>query len=876
MNDSNKNSKKNLNRLLSSFLERNYNTYMNKINYRNNFLNLSSKIDIYQLNNILYDLKQKYNSLLIYNQKRSKKITQILIHLKEEKERLYTILEKKDKIEFIKEDIIIPNFKSTNIAKEEIEKNIFSLTNKKKSIDNLFKAQEDYHHILEYLMECEKKNNISQKKELVNIVEKIRQIKRCQKILDNYLIKNDAEEKDYILLKNKISGSMKLIRKVNRAQSMNIDKIKKEIKEKEFEISNLNDGIKELKEILNQELNIPKKEFNKKIQEAKEYKKNKLKTEKKYIEIINCFSFIQKQIYENNNKNNDKNKMLEIRDYQYNESNKEEKNNLNLNLGDKTQKSSIYSFNLNNKSIFDPFTVKNNNKIKSLFRNKRKRNEIKNVKKIWNKTSSTLYQTLNNFSTINDSKNNISILVNKLQDIKITKNEIFEYLNNIMAKSEFYRNQLNLLRDKEIKLENLKNDYTAKAKNIISNNFFKFDELTKNNKKCKEFLERNELFLNRIKITEQKLIKNKILNHIKDNLNINDNNKNQDFINEEYINNTFYLFRESKNLISIIRKFFLICSDLLKDIYISISKDENCSTSNLEKYFSDNSYIDVLKKINEYYDNEEVIISKDYKLLLQYIKNLLKFCKQNKNALSKDALEEIISNLFNKFYLPGELNNKLDKDFIERFLAKKNKNYNNIFINFTQLVEPALHIIKSLYNLINSDENIKLLNNNKTENEEQSNEIKYNTISSESKRNYKRLNNYIPSKYESKSVNDININDELCKDNDDYEDSHKNKNIINITKNKRHIIKVKLIDKKVADKLYEPFMAKTSYMKKLNFNIPKINKLSNRISKENNQIIKKMGEVTRNMNIFENSDVYTNKLSDTTYNSILKLIQNNT
>ena len=281
MNDSNKNSKKNLNRLLSSFLERNYNTYMNKINYRNNFLNLSSKIDIYQLNNILYDLKQKYNSLLIYNQKKSKKITQILIHLKEERERLYTILEKKDKIEFIKEDIIIPNFKSTNIAKEEIEKNIFSLTNKKKSIDNLFKAQEDYHHILEYLMECEKKNNISQKKELVNIVEKIRQIKRCQKILDNYLIKNDAEEKDYILLKNKISGSMKLIRKVNRAQSMNIDKIKKEIKEKEFEISNLNDGIKELKEIINQELNIPKKEFNKKIQEAKEYKKNKLKTEKK-------------------------------------------------------------------------------------------------------------------------------------------------------------------------------------------------------------------------------------------------------------------------------------------------------------------------------------------------------------------------------------------------------------------------------------------------------------------------------------------------------------------------------------------------------------------------------------------------------------------
>ena len=48
---------------------------------------------------------------------------------------------------------------------------------------------------------------------------------------------------------------------------------------------------------------------------------------------------------------------------------------------------------------------------------------------------------------------------------------------------------------------------------------------------------------------------------------------------------------------------------------------------------------------------------------------------------------------------------------------------------------------------------------------------------------------------------------------------------------------------------------------------------SNKISKENNQIIKKMEEVTRNINIFENSELYTNKLSDTTYNSIFKTIK---
>ena len=873
MNDLNKNpknSRKNLNRVLSSFLTKDNHSLIGKHNHGNVFANISPMINIYQLNNILYDLKHKYNQLLVCNHKKSKKIEQILIILKDEKERLYTIVEKKNKIECSKEDLIIPNFKSINVTKEEMAKNIFKLIEQKNSIDNLFKVQEDYQQILEYLMESEKNNSFLQKKEFVKILEKTRVIKRCQKIIDNYIMKTMKGEKDYILLKNKIGKNIKFVLKINDVQMLTIDKLNNVIKEKEFEISSLKDKIKELKRNISQEINLPKKELEEKIQKAKDFKKNELKTEKKYIEIINCLSFLQKQIYEYNDMNNVKKKNIEISDNQFfDKSNKEEKNNLKL--YHKTQMSSIYSFNKNNKSIFDSFSVINNKKINSLFKNKRKYNEMKNIKKKLIKTQSTLYQTLNNLSSINDTKNNLSILVNKLNDIKITKNEIFEYVNKIMTKSEFYRAQMNLLHDKEINLENLKNSYTTKAKNIISNNIFKFDELTKNNEKCKEFLEKNELFFNGIKNTKQKLAKNKILEHIKNNSKI-DNNKKQDSINEESITNNINLFQKSKNLIRIIRTFFLICFDLLKDIHIAISKDENYSIDEIKKDINDKPYIEVIKKLNEFFENEEVIISKDYKLILQYIKNLLKFCKQNGDVLPKDVLEEINSNLFKKFYLPGELNKKLDNNFINFFLAKKNKNYNDIFIYFTALVEPAVDIIVSLYNLINSNENIKLLKDNNIGKESQRVDKKYNKIASKMKRNKK----YNLFDYKSKSVNNININDELCKDEDD-EVFEKNANINRISRNKMNKLRVKLINKQISDKLYEPYMAKTLFMKNSNLKIPNIKLLSDGF-KANNQIMKKIRGInmfSRKMNLLENSDVYTNKLINITYNSLIKLMKNN-
>ena len=860
--DSN-NSLKKLNRTSSAFFTRNYYSYLNKINKTKNYVK-KSMIKYDQLNFILFNLHQNYNDLLILNQNKEKKIGQLIKTLKEEKERLHVLIEKRNKIELQKENIIIDNYNVIKLTKEESEKNIFALINQKTSVDSLLKGQIDYSHILQYLMECEKKSFISQKKELVNILEKIQNIKRCQKIIDDFFVKNVKKENDYNILKHKILDNIKLVEKINDIQNIDIEKINNEIKAKEVDIQILKDKIKTLNEKIQLEINIAKKELNEKTLEAKELKKNKLKDKKKYIEIINCFHLIQNKIYENNDINENKNEIIEIKDYQlYNQS---KKNRQKLNQEGKTQMNLIYSYNSSNKSnIFDSLNNNKNKNIKLLFRINRKQKKDKSYKKILNKTSSTFYKSINDFNSLNNSDNDLSILVNKFRKIKITKNEIFKYLNELESKSEFYRTQMNVWHNKEINLENLKNIYTIKAENIISNNFFNFDELTKNNEKCKEFLEKYELFLNNRRSSEEKLKKNIILKHIKHNTQININN--YDYIYEKIKNSN--LFQKSKNLINIIRKFILISYDLLNDINILIIKDKN--------FEGDNPYIETLKKINEFYKNEDVQISKDFKLMFQYIKSLLKFCRENNDVISKDAMGEIKSNLYNKFYKPGEMNKILDKEFINQFMTKKNQNYNNIFIFFTEFDEPVFDIIKSIYDLTNSKENKDLLNNNNynnNENQSQISEKRHIILSQKLKRNNKILSNNTSFKYENKSVNlnlNLNLNEEICKD---EEDSEKKENLNSGSKNKKNKWRLKLSDKKVIDKLYGPYMIKSLYLRKSNFNIPNIKLFSSWISKANFQIMKKLGEVnniSKKMNLQYNQDIDTYKLNNNTYNSLIKL-----
>ena len=100
-------------------------------------------------------------------------------------------------------------------------------------------------------------------------------------------------------------------------------------------------------------------------------------------------------------------------------------------------------------------------------------------------------------------------------------------------------------------------------------------------------------------------------------------------------------------------------------------------------------------------------------------------------------------------------------------MTKKNKNYNNIFIHFTELVDPVIDIIKSIYNLIdlNENENINIINNYNEDNENKIIERRFSSISPKSKRNNRRFNNLNSLKYENKSAY---LSSELCKDEEDW------------------------------------------------------------------------------------------------------------
>ena len=91
------------------------------------------------------------------------------------------------------------------------------------------------------------------------------------------------------------------------------------------------------------------------------------------------------------------------------------------------------------------------------------------------------------------------------------------------------------------------------------------------------------------------------------------------------------------------------------------------------------------------------------------------------------------------------------------------------------------------------------------------------------------------------------------------------------------IKKVKSIDEKVIKQLYTPFLEKTVYLRKLNPNILGIKQMTSNSSKHNFEIKKMINDVDKisyQMKVYNNPFLDPNKLSDNTYNSIVRLMLN--
>ena len=927
---------KQLSRTSSGFFERNYNSYLEKIISKKNFIN-SSMIKKAELNNLLYKLKKYNNEIITYSNHKQETINHLKNNLKLI-EFKYNKLKELQDIELPDEKISVKNFNELKMSKDDIEQKLYDLIKEKQDIDYSLKNEQEYNKTIEYMFEDEQNRLLSIKRETNIIEQKLYNVGKYQKIVTDNLKKSEAKNKNYVDLDDKIDNDIKLIDQVNNKQAITNKNLEDIIKLKEKEIKILEEKLNELKESKDNNLNQYENDVKEEIQKAKEMGKKRAEDEKKYFEIINCLYIIQKYFIEEENFN--KEKLLSSKDY--NLLTKMISNNVSSYLDIKkvnTENSIKANFegitksvnnNRTKNRILSSFKIKNDYTSNSTIQEDKKSNNttIKNNSTInLNKTKSFKInpnKTISTFCNTNkfdityysNDKNNIEDLIEKFKSITLSKQTLFDYNSSLMSKLNFYRNQLDDFHFKEINLEGAKKDYEKKVKEIISNNYFDFEELTKYNEKCEKFMEKNEYFISKMKKCSKIEKMNKIMVIInkdkkKDkNIGKEENNNISDQDEDKRISSDDIVFKSSKNIIMSINNFFLTCSDLLKDIIVTINNinnndgnngisekknvyskiDEDNSIfikeNNITVEISDNPFIEAFKKLAEYQKNKEINISYDYKLLLQYINDLKQYADKDENIQKYINLFDLKLFLLDKFYKTGNNpnNKKIDKLFIKRFISKKTPNFNNYFNHFNKLLVPVMTNIKSLCELISDDSNKqyldniiknkyeaiqKLSSNKKLLNQQSENISKNETIEKELKE--KRDNNC---RRMSSSNSEIYKNDELCYDKeetDSFETQSTKKKVVKVRK------RVKSIDEKVINKLYIPFLEKTVYLRKLNPNIPGIKQMTSNNSKANFEIKKMINDVdtiSYQMKIYNNPFLDPNKLSKTTYRSLVKLMLN--
>ena len=925
------NSKKKYVRTTSAFLERNYDNYLFKISQKNNTLNRSA-LQVDQLNSLLYKLKNYYNELSTYNGQKLERLTKLKSELEKDELKLQKMKDLQD-IDLTEEKISLKDFNELKLSKEEIERKLHNLIDEKNKIEYSLKNQEEYNRTIEYMLEDEQNRLFSIKKQSHEIREKIKTLDRYQKIVQSNMNINDKEDQKFQELNNKIDNDIKLVQKVEAEQNSTNDKIQNKIYLKENDVRILEERIKELKGFKKNDLKVSKDELKIKIENAKEFEKKRINDEKKCVEIINCLFLIQKYLYDENTY--DKNQLTQSDEYKLlmqlndetniimksdekinkKEDNKNNYENIYKSEGDLLQKESKNQFHSkiasakNNKNLLFPDSIETpniNKTAKNILKNlplnkssKSSRNFKNNsFKKIKTKTQMTFYQTCSDLITVySDDSNKLNELLKKFNSITITKIEITDFISSLLSKLDFLGEQLNFFHFKELNLENKKSQYNKKVNDIISNNFFIFEELTKNNSKCKEFLEKNEDFIKKMKKNNKKKLGKKIIEKInkKDDLfqsekkMVNFNNKNAPENND--IDEDNIIFSSAKNIIMSVRKFFFTCSDLLKKIiiysksnkdinYTTDKKSNQTRTEDINELISkesnsedkNNKFIQLYKKLDEFLKNKETIITDDYDMLLQYIKNLIDFCKEHEDIISKEDLDDINSNLYEKFYKPEKLELKIDKLFMKRFLAKNPSNFNDIYTHFISLSEQVMENIKEIYDLIHSKENEKFTEENNISNKINDTEDT-NLNKTKQKKIYKR-NTSGRTNISSKSNNFTGTNKfkELSIDEED-------KGNIETQSTKKDVVKKRRIlssvDKNVINKLYTPFLGKTVYLRQLNPNIQGIKQMTSSYSKAYHNINKMIGEVdvvSNQMKIYNNPNLDANQLCDNTYNSLVRLI----
>ena len=300
----------------TEFFIRNYDHYLEKVKQRNK-INSTLKTE-FELNSLLYKLKNFYSDVVAMNKKKSESLIFLRKTLDFEEFKLNQVIEFQD-IELPDEKISVRNFNELKLTKNEVEIQLRNLLKEKQHLDELIKNASEYFKTIEYMCE-EEKNRFKEIKGETNIVEeKINNVRQYQRIVDYNMGKEKIKLSEEKILEDKLSKVLELVDEVNLNQKIKNEKLDKIIFEKERRVEELKSRLLEIKRLNKMENIEYQNEIKRKIEKGKEYGQNQRIKEKKVAEIIYCLYLIQNYFF-NEEEDFDRKKMMNSNEYKLLES----------------------------------------------------------------------------------------------------------------------------------------------------------------------------------------------------------------------------------------------------------------------------------------------------------------------------------------------------------------------------------------------------------------------------------------------------------------------------------------------------------------------------------------------------------------------------
>ncbi len=781
------------------------------------------------------------------------------------------------------------------MTKEEIEKHLRDLVNEKRDLDYKVNVANEYSKTVKYMLENEKNKVLKIQDEINQIQEKVNNCIRYHNLIHDNLNKTQLKNDNYSELNNKLQNDIDLAEKIINDNNSKNENLNNNIFLREEKVEDLKQKIKELKYQNEIEFKRYKENIYEKIKKSQEDKEEIKKKEKEYIDIIFCLYILQKYFLEQDNF--DDSKLLSSREY---------KTFINKNY-------EIFSNSNNRKEINNELSESENGIIKNNIDD----NIITDINSYdINKTPNrTLYKEKTSRKVL---LLHLEEIEQKYKEINLTKENIFDYISKLSSKISFNKYFLSNFHNKEFLLREKKDKFYQRVKNIINNDYLKFEGITKNNSRFNSFLKKNKSFIEEIK--NQNRINN--LNEMKKELNKNEIDKKRKITihslssghlnknikkyisnKEQIIINSNDLYKKCNQLMMAHNNFLDNIADIFNDIVISlqnmnlnIKSEDDSSKIDMSENEYIKSIINEKDKIIDYQNLNNQIIPNNAKTLVNYIKNLIEY--NNKNIKEKLEEKELYNNLLLLFYKDNQINDKkneednLDEFFFEHFISKNVLNQNIFYNHFYLLWNETSDFIKSITNFLREkdDSSDNFINNNlhyysTHRNNRKLSKISNNyDISSKSSFFQKSVSATSPASkkiifrksYASSERNDLNnIRDKstaLIEDNENSSESE-----IIPKEEKLFKRKINYFEQNVMNHLYKPSFEKSDYLRKLNSNMKIIKNMTFNHSKFNFIMGKKRNDIDlmgKQMLLYNNPKLHADELSKILYNDINNIILN--